>query len=161
MDSHELRLVVEELQHTYTDCLDDDRLEEWPGLFTRECIYRVVPRENFVQGLPLAIMFCDNDRALTDRVTSHRNANLFAPHVYRHLIGRIKIVEQQGAEVATRCNYAVFRTALDPVAYGSSELFSVGEYRDRIVIADGIAKFKEKIVIIDTCKIQSLLATPL
>jgi len=83
------------------------------------------------------------------------------PHVYRHLLGRIKIVEHAGAEVLTRCNYAVFRTALDPIDYGISELFSVGEYRDRIVIADGIAKFKEKIVIIDTCKIQSLLATPL
>ena len=118
-------------------------------------------RENWHREPKLAIMFCDNDRALTDRVTSHRNANLFAPHVYRHLLGRIKIVEQSGAEVTARCNYAVFRTALDPIDYGSSELFSVGEYRDRIVIADGIAKFKEKIVIIDTCKIQSLLATPL
>jgi anthranilate 1,2-dioxygenase small subunit len=161
MDNHELRLIVEELQHAYTDCLEDDRLEEWPALFTPECIYRVLPRENFALGLPLAIMFCDNDRALTDRVTSHRNANLFAPHVYRHLIGRIKIVEQSSTEVTARCNYAVFRTALDAIDYGSSKLFSVGEYRDRIVIADGIAKFKEKTVIIDTCKIPSLLATPL
>ena len=161
MEIHDIRFIVEELQHAYTDCLDDDRLEEWPALFTHECTYRVVPRENFSQGLPLAIMFCDNDRALTDRVTSHRNANLFAPHVYRHLLGRIKIIGHDGSEVATRCNYAVFRTALDPIDYGASELFSVGEYRDRIVIADGIAKFKEKTVIVDTCKIQSLLATPL
>jgi len=55
----------------------------------------------------------------------------------------------------------VFRTALDPIDYGSSEVFSVGEYRDWIVIVDGIARFREKTVVVDTCKIHTLLATPL
>jgi hypothetical protein len=38
-------------------------------------------------------------------------------------------------------------------------VFSVGEYRDRVVVADGIARFREKSVVID--KIHTLLATPL
>ena len=63
--------------------------------------------------------------------------------------------------IGARTNYAVFRTALDPIDYGTSEVFSVGEYRDRIVVVDGVARFREKTVVIDTCKIHTLLATPL
>jgi len=40
-------------------------------------------------------------------------------------------------------------------------VFSVGEYRDRVVVVDGIARLREKSVVLDTCKIHTLLATPL
>jgi hypothetical protein len=57
-------------------------------------------------------------------------------------------------------NSAVFDTALDPIDCGTSEVFSVGEYRDRVVVVDGIARLREKSVVLDTCKIHTLLATP-
>ena len=31
----------------YYETLDDVRLEEWPSFFTEDCLYRVIPRENF------------------------------------------------------------------------------------------------------------------
>jgi hypothetical protein len=37
----------------------------------------------------------------------------------------------------------------------------VGEYRDKVVFVDGAARFQERIVIVDTSRIQSLLVTPL
>jgi anthranilate 1,2-dioxygenase small subunit len=50
---------------------------------------------------------------------------------------------------------------LDPIAYGTTEVYSVGEYRDRIATVDGALRFKERIVVLDTSRIQSLLVTPI
>jgi anthranilate 1,2-dioxygenase small subunit len=161
MESYEFRYAVEELLHAYVQCIDDDRLEEWPNFFTEDCVYRIVPRENADQGLPIAIMYCDSRGMLQDRVVAHRKANLFAPHVYRHLISAVRVTGQDGGTVVARSNYAVFRTSLDPVHYGTTEVFSVGEYQDTIISTNGIARFKEKIVLVDTSRIQSLLVTPL
>ena len=41
------------LRHFYDEyhaILDDVRLDEWPSLFTEDCLYRVIPRENFEAG---------------------------------------------------------------------------------------------------------------
>jgi len=161
MENYELRYAVEELLHAYIQCIDDDRLEEWPNFFTEDCLYRIIPRENADQGLPIAIMYCDSRGMLQDRVVAHRKANLFAPHVYRHLVSATRVTGRDSGTVSARSNYAVFRTSLDPVHYGTTEVFSVGEYQDTIIFTDGIARFKEKLVIVDTSRIQSLLVTPL
>ncbi|MET0153263.1 MAG: aromatic-ring-hydroxylating dioxygenase subunit beta, partial [Candidatus Binatia bacterium] len=138
-----------------------DRLEEWPDFFTEDCLYRVVPRENVDQDLPIALIHCDSRGMLRDRVTAHRKANLFAPHRYRHLVSALRITASEDGIVAARSNYAVFRTSMDPTSYGTTEVYGVGEYRNRIAVVEGALKFKEKIVILDTSRIQSLLATPL
>lgn len=161
MVSQELRSAVEDLIHAYVQCIDDDRLEEWPDFFTEDCLYQIVPRENADLGLPIAVMYCDSRGMLQDRVVAHRKANLFAPHLYRHLVSAIRVTDQDKGMVTARSNYAVFRTAVDPINYGATEVYSVGEYRDKIVFVDGVAKFQERIVIVDTSRIQSLLVTPL
>jgi anthranilate 1,2-dioxygenase small subunit len=161
MVSQELRSAVEDLIHAYVQCIDDDRLEEWPDFFTEDCLYQIMPRENADQGLPIAVMYCDSRGMLQDRVVAHRKANLFAPHLYRHLVSAIRVTDQDKGMVTVRSNYAVFRTAVDPINYGVTEVYSVGEYRDKIVFVDGVAKFQERIVIVDTSRIQSLLVTPL
>ena len=161
MVSQKLRSAVEDLIHAYVQCIDDDRLEEWPDFFTEDCLYQIMPRENADQGLPIAVMYCDSRGMLQDRVVAHRKANLFAPHLYRHLVSALRVTDQDKGMVTARSNYAVFRTALDPINYGTTEVYSVGEYRDKIVFVDGVAKFQERIVIVDTSRIQSLLVTPL
>ena len=161
MDNRELRDAVEALLHAYVQCIDDDRLEEWPDFFTEDCLYQIVPRENVEQGLPIAVMHCDSRGMLQDRVVAHRRANLFAPHVYRHLVSAVRVTGRDRGEVSVRSNYAVFRTATDPIQYGTTEVYSVGEYRDKVVFVHGAAKFRERTVIVDTSRIQSLLVTPL
>ena len=155
------RELIEELLAAYVTAIDDGDLERWPEFFTEDCVYRILPRENDSLNLPLAVMSCNSRAALTDRVAAYRRANLFAPHAYRHMLGPVRIRDEGRQEVTARTNYAVFRTALDPIDYGTSEVFSVGEYRDRVVVVDGIARFREKSVVLDTCKIHTLLATPL
>lgn len=161
MNSREIRDAIEDLQGAYVHCIDDDRLEEWPAFFTERCVYKVIPRENADQNLPIALMYCDSRGMLQDRVVAHRAANLYAPHYYRHMISAIRILSQDRGEITAQTNYTVFRTMADPIHYGETEIYSVGKYVDRIVFEEDTARFQEKIVIVDTGKIQSLLVTPL
>jgi anthranilate 1,2-dioxygenase small subunit len=161
MNSREIRDALEELQYAYVHCIDDDRLEEWPEFFTEQCLYKVVPRENVEQNLPIALMYCDSRGMLQDRVVAHRAANLYAPHYYRHMVSAIRILGRERSDILAQTNYTVFRTMADPIHYGETEVYSVGKYVDRIVFEEEKARFQEKIVIVDTCKIQSLLVTPL
>jgi anthranilate 1,2-dioxygenase small subunit len=152
---------VEDLLHTYVHCIDDDDLETWPSLFAAQCLYKIVPRENADQNLPIAIMYCDSQGMLQDRVTAHRKANLYGAHFYRHLVSSIRVLGEENGIITARANYAVFRTLADSVHYGMTEMYSTGAYHDKIVFENGVARFREKIVIVDTSKISSLLVTPL
>ena len=42
MDFRQARWLVEELLGAYADCIDNDRLEEWPDFFTESCVYKII-----------------------------------------------------------------------------------------------------------------------
>ena len=164
MEPREARFAVEELLAAYVECIDGDRLEEWPDLFTEKCVYKIITWENVSQDLDIGWIYCDSRGMLQDRVTAHRRANLFAPHRYRHVVGSVRVVgisEDAGVVVDALSNVVVVRTALDPVRYGTSEVYAAGQYRDRVLVENGTTKFKEKIVVLDTARADTLLATPL
>ena len=161
MIDFETRALIDDLNAAYAACIDNDRLEEWPSFFADTCLYQIIPRENRDAKLPQAIVRCDSQGMLKDRIVAHREANIFAPHAYRHIIGRAHIYSKNDGVIETHTNYAVYRTWLDSVDYGKSGLYSVGEYRDRIVILENEVKFAERTVIADTSRIDSLLVTPL
>jgi len=161
MDARELRFAVEELQYAYVHCIDADRLEQWPDFFTDPCRYEVTTRENLDQGLSVGIIYCDSKDMLRDRVVALREANIYGPHRYRHMISAVRVTGTEGNVVQAETNYAVYRTMLDPINYGSSELYSVGSYQDTLIIEQGVARFREKKVLVDTARILSLLVTPL
>ena len=161
MDARELRFAVEELQYAYVPCIDADRLEQWPDFFTDPCRYEVTTRENLDQGLSVGIIYCDSKDMLRDRVVALREANIYGPHRYRHMISAVRVTGTEGNVVQAETNYAVYRTMLDPINYGSSELYSVGSYQDTLIIEQGVARFREKKVLVDTARVLSLLVTPL
>ena len=82
--SPEIRLRVEDLHARYIRVIDDGLWDEWPQLFTEVCVYKILTRENFDQGLPLSIMECHSRGMLQDRVTGLRTINVFEPHRYLH-----------------------------------------------------------------------------
>ena len=161
MDARALRVAIEELLAAYVRCIDNDRLEEWPDFFTDPCLYQIMPRENAEQGWPIAVVYCDSRGMLRDRIVAHRKANIYAPHAYRHLVSSLNVTQQDDGAVYASANYVVYRTMLDSVNYGHTEVYSVGEYRDVIVFENGIVKFREKTVVVDTARVLSLLVTPL
>lgn len=153
----ELRDKIQDLLTEYVGRIDNDELESWLDLFLEDASYRIVPRENVEQELPGAIMLCENKNMIRDRVALLRKANKYNIHTDRHMISAVRIREAGDGEWAVETNYAVFQTDQE----GVSQLFSVGVYRDRVVVVDGVARFKEKLVIVDTYGIPSLLAVPL
>lgn len=148
---------VELLQLNYANCIDDERYEEWPALFTEQGTYKVISRDNHRKGMPFGFIYCDNRRMLRDRILSMRRANIFEPHTYRHLISRTSLSCGENGELLARTSYMVARIMQD----GAQELFSTGSYVDRIVEENGELLFKEKLVITDSSCIDVLLVIPL
>ena len=157
MDKQQLRYEVEELIHDYVQCIDDDDLERWPEFFTEKCDYKVIPRENSDQGLPVSGMFCDSRGMLRDRIVALRNANIYAPHFYRHLVSNTRILGEEGGVITAQSNYLVLQTLLD----GDTKIYNAGKYVDEIVREDGGLKFRKKHCVFDTYRIQTLMVTPI
>jgi len=137
--------------------IDEDRLEDWVELFTEDCDYRVVTRENVEQGLPNVLIWCDNKNMLRDRVDSYRNVNEYNLHYDRHVLGPLRFVGGKDGASTFEVSYSLFQTTLE----GESRLFSVGRYRVEARIENGAALLKTVMVIADTGLVPSLLATPI
>lgn len=157
MDKQQLRYEVEELIHAYVQCIDDNDLEAWPDFFTEKCDYKVIPRENADQNLPVSVMFCDSKGMLRDRIVALRNANVFAPHFYRHLVSNVRVLGEEGGVISVQSNYLVMQTLLD----GETKIYNAGKYVDKIVREGDTLKFQQKHCIFDTYRIQTLMVTPI
>ena len=70
MTDPEAKAALAELLAEYANLIDEDRLEDWLDLFADECIYRVVPRENFDLGQAGAYA-CMFRRAITRCSPTH------------------------------------------------------------------------------------------
>ena len=157
MTPEPIRAAAQELMDEYVERIDADRLEEWLELFAEEASYQVLPRENLEQGLPASIMLCTSKNMLRDRIVSLRQANLFNPHYDRHLVSGMRVKRESDNVWQLTANYAVYQSSHE----GQSRLFSVGGYRDRVRMENGRLLFVQKLVIVDTFAVPSLLATPL
>ena len=151
------RRRIEDLQARYIRLIDDDRIEEWPELFTDYCLYRITTRENFDKGLVLGLMECQGQGMLADRVTGLRKINVYEPHRYSHQISGLSIESFDGETVVCRSNFLVIRTMAD----GDMSIFSAGVYLDKIALDGNTAKFEERIVVTDSRRIETLLVIPL
>jgi anthranilate 1,2-dioxygenase small subunit len=152
-----LRLELAAFLDHYTNIIDSDRLEEWPGLFTEDCLYEIIPRENEDAGLPAPVMYCDNNRMLRDRVLSLRHANIYEKPAYRHFVSGLAFELLDAATYAVHANYMVVNTSQE----GESTVYQAGRYADQVVRTENGLKFKSKRVIYDTLRVQTLLAYPI
>ena len=133
------------------------KFDEWLDLFAEECRYQIVPRENFDRGLPAALVFCDSRAMLEDRIRALREANKYNIHTDRHVIGLPRILGGRPARSLVEAPFAVYQTDQE----GETRLFATGLYRDRLEAwRDGL-KIRDKLVLLDTFAVPSLLATPL
>jgi anthranilate 1,2-dioxygenase small subunit len=154
--SDAVRRQIEALNTRYIRAIDDDALEDWPNLFTEECLYRITTRENFSQNLPLALMECASRGMLVDRVFGYRRVNVYEPQRYTHLLSGLVIEPIDATHVRCRQNYAVIRTMVT----GDMMIFSAGIYHDRIVLGAD-AMFEERIVVQESRRIDTLLVIPI
>ena len=152
-----VRLEVQDLIARYADAIDQDRLEEWPELFVERCRYLVISAESDAEGLPHGVIYADSRGMLRDRVSALREANIYEPQRYRHVVGPIVVVAESETTVKARSHFLVVRT----MHTGDTMLFASGIYRDRIDVSHVPCRFIERIVVTDSHKIDTLLAIPL
>ncbi len=151
-----LRARVEALHADYAHAIDTDRLEDWPSLFTEDGLYKVITRENLERGLPVGVVYCKGRGMLTDRITALRTANIYEPHVYCHLGSALRITGRAGGVIEAESNFTVLRT----MATGAMSVFACGRYLDRIVERDGTLLLAERVAVLDSRQIDTLLVIP-
>jgi anthranilate 1,2-dioxygenase small subunit len=136
---------------------DAGKYEEWLDLFSSRCAYYVKPRENHELGLPAALIYCDSRAMLEDRIHALRIACKYNIHTDRHLIGLPRIVSRGPDGISIEAPFAVYQTEQE----GDTRLFATGLYHDRLERSGEHFKISEKMVLLDSFAIPSLLATPL
>ena len=152
-----LRDEIDALYADYAEALDDNRLELWPDFFVEDCLYKVVPRENWDRGLPIALMLCESRGMLQDRVTAVRNTAVYAPRTFRHLIGQFRIKAETPERLRVSANYVVFQTLVDDL----TRIQNAGKYVDLVVRTPEGLRFKEKICVFDSVLVPNSLIYPI
>ncbi len=152
-----LRFALQDLYAAYAACLDAGQFDAWPDFFTDDCHYRIVPRENYDQGLRLSTIELHGKSMLKDRVYGVQSTLFHAPYYQRHLISLPRIVGQGEGTLDVEVNYMVVRTKRDL----PSELFNAGRYLDRIQIVEKELRFHQKLCVFDSELIPNSLIYPL
>ena len=152
-----LRLEIEDLYARYAACVDGGPLEAWPDFFIEDCLYRVIPRENYERGLPLATLSFESKGMLRDRVYAATQTLFHQPYYQRHIISGLHILGEEGGTVRSEANYLVIRTKLGEL----SEVFNTGRYLDKLVREGGELKFAERFCIFDSELIANSLIYPI
>lgn len=90
-----------ELLNLYSDyamVCDSKDWEKWPDFFIEKGTYRLQPRENFDDGLPLCLLALESRAMIQDRVYGVKETMYHDPYYQRHIVGtpRILLVEKNG-----------------------------------------------------------------
>jgi 3-phenylpropionate/cinnamic acid dioxygenase small subunit len=150
------RDALRDFYDDYYTTLDDVRLEEWPAFFTENCLYRVIPRENFEAGYTLSTIFAESRGMLTDRVMGVTKTQMFAPRYYRRFPGPLRIVSRDGDSVRTRHNLLVVQTLIDK----KTDIVLSAVCHDLIIPDEDRLRFRERIVVFDSEMIPNSLIYP-
>ena len=148
---------LEALYYRYAELLDDGPLEAWPQLFTEQCDYRVLPRDNFDQGLPLAIIRCESRDMLADRVRSVQETIMHEPRYLRHQITNIRGAAQPQGGIDVAANYLVVEVLPDALP----QMLSVGRYLSRVVEEGEELRFSDMQVVYDSVLVPNSIVYPL
>ena len=153
----ELQLRLERLNADYAATIDDDRLEAWPEFFTDDCLYVVTHRESYEAGYRHGAIYASSKGMLIDRITSLRKANIYERHAYRHFLGGVRVESVEDGIAVARSNFMVVRI----MHSGETMIFATGVYRDRIELGGERPRFRERVAVCDSGRIDTLLVIPL
>ena len=84
--SLEARFAVEDLLHAYVECLDHDRLEDWPDFFVADCVYRIVPYENDAQNLPVSLIYTHTHMHVYTHMYTCTHTHVRKWHYHMHYV---------------------------------------------------------------------------
>jgi anthranilate 1,2-dioxygenase small subunit len=123
-----LRAEIDEFNASYASALDDQRLMDWSGMFTEDASYVVLSRENHDRGMPVGLIYCENQAMICDRAFALENTAMFAPRYLRHIVSNTQILSFTPAgDIQARANYVVLQVLFDRP---DATLHQVGVYHD-------------------------------
>jgi salicylate 5-hydroxylase small subunit len=149
-----------ELLNLYSDyamVCDSAEWEKWPDFFVEEGTYRLQPRENFDQGMPLCLLALESKAMIKDRVYGVKETMYHDPYYQRHIVGTPRVVSVEGDRIISEANYTVIRTKYD----GDSTILSVGYYHDEIVKTTEGLKLKSRLCVYDSEMIANSIIYPI
>ena len=149
------RDALRDFYDDYYNALDDVRLEEWPDFFTEDCVYRVIPRENYEAGYTLSTIYAESRGMLIDRVMGLTRTQMYAPRYYRRFPGPLRIVSADGDNVRTRHNLLMVQTLIDK----QTEIVLSAVCHD-VLVSDERTRLRERIVVFDSEMIPNSLIYP-
>lgn len=149
--------LINHVQNAYARCIDNGNLEAWPDFFEENCTYKITTADNYSQGLEAGVIFANSRGMLLDRVASLREANIYERHVYRHFLGQPWIVSEDAGDVHSETSFFVARIMRD----GTTDVYATGRYIDVYRLNRATPKLRERIVVCDSSRFDTLLALPL
>lgn len=152
-----IRLI--HLYSEYAAVVDSNDWERWPDFFVEKGVYRLQPRENHEQGLPLCLLSIEGKPMLRDRVFGVRETLYHDPYYQRHIVGTpcVLQVSTNGRRITSQANYAVIRTKYD----GQSTVFNAGRYCDVVVDTHAGMLFESRLCVYDTEMVPNSLIYPI
>ena len=156
-EARALRFEVEEFNTDYARVLDALDVDKWPDFFTEDGFYRVTARENYDEGLPVGLVWCDGKPMLKDRAAAVKSTMVHAPRYLRHYNSNVRVtgVDQDGT-ITSESNYLVVETLMED----ETRIFQAGCYLDRFVRGDGGLLLKARDCIYDSLLIPNDVVYP-
>jgi 3-phenylpropionate/cinnamic acid dioxygenase small subunit len=149
---------IRDFYDAYFAALDGGRLEEWPDFFVEDCLYRIIPRENYEAGQGQCLMQGDSRGMLVDRVRAILSTQVYAPRYCRRFYSGLRVVNNMGGEWEVEQNLLAIHTLVSQ----PSKILGCGVSRDRLVLTEsGDLKFVERTVVLDTELIDNTIIYPL
>lgn len=149
------------LYSDYAMVCDSGDWEQWPEFFVETGTYRLQPRENHDQGLPLCLLALESKAMIRDRVYGVKETMYHDPYYQRHIVGTPRILSVErgilGARIHSEANYVVVRTKLD----GDSRVMNSGYYRDVIVHTPIGLKLQSRLCVYDSEMIPNSIIYPI
>ena len=142
--------------HEASLALDECRWDDWLALCDDEFYYAI---KAYSPEIRYDMIYLDGNRAemvsMCELLPKHNTDH--SPLARHTVVYRVE-VDEDGASASAISSVAVYRTVLDGMAShveaGSSHLFLVGKYHDRFRLDEGGAKFMERVVRLDTRRLD-------
>jgi 3-phenylpropionate/cinnamic acid dioxygenase small subunit len=155
--AHELRLLVEEFNAEYCAVLDAGEIEQWPGFFTDDAVYRITSRENADADMRVGLVYAEGRGMLRDRAVAIARTQMFAPRYNLHMTSNVRVLGQsEDGEFSAQSSFMLMQTLID----GVTTLHLAGRYYDRFVHLNGTLLLRERQVVYDTTMIATDLVYP-
>lgn len=148
--------AVRDVIYNATLCLDEQRWEDWLALCDDDFQYEI---KAFSPEIHYDMTYLSGDRAnvqsMVEMLPKHNSDH--SP-LSRHTVVYSVDMDKKAGTASAVSSFAIHQTLLDGinshVDAGESRLFLIGKYYDKFRIKDGKVKFTERVVRLDTRRLD-------